>query len=366
MREYILVPLDGSVQAESALRLAVTLARLTSSGIALLRAVPAQQCDVGYSKEMAAARDYLHTIARVLEDVGVPVCTEIMESLPAPAIVEYANNNRDVWLIAIASRAQPSGSWCLGSILEMVLRTSHQPVLVVRPETGAEGQDFPLGNPGVSPGLPQQAFSPEGRRGSGREGEGEGERMGERVPAGTALRKIIVPLDESNLGEEALEYARHLALLTGATLALVSAVPPPADTEIDQVELVRLSVEIARTNEAARLARYLANTAAQLRARGVQVETELVYGHPAEMTLLAARRLQGDLIVMAMAAPERGELERLWLGNVARKLVQISTLPILIVRAGLEAIRGPRDCTEGGGRLSLRQGFPLAKLSAIS
>jgi nucleotide-binding universal stress UspA family protein len=146
-----------------------------------------------------------------------------------------------------------------------------------------------------------------------------------------ALRMIIVPLDGSRFAEEALAQARRIASQTGATLALVCAIPPARNWGTDQVELMRISDDVARGCEAVRLARYLAQTAGSLRTEGLKVLTELVYGHPAEMVLLTARRLRGDLIMLA--AHGRRDFERVWLGSVAQKLVQGSTLPVLIIRS---------------------------------
>jgi hypothetical protein len=78
------------------------------------------------------------------------------------------------------------------------------------------------------------------------------------------------------------------------------------------------------------LSRYLTNTAERLRAEGLNVRTELVHGHPAEMVLLTADRLHADLIVMATHG--RSGVQRLWLGSVAQKLVQGSKLPVLLMR----------------------------------
>lgn len=317
MTEHILVPLDGSELAERALPLDIALARLLSSGITLLRAVPvgeAVEPMIGaisrapVADEISAAREYLHNVGKRLEGTGLQVHTEIAEGAPAIAITEYAEQNPEVHLIAMATYHSSSHSIVFGSVAESVLRTAHKPVLIIRP-TMAEYESLANkdeGHPGATGGTREQLLNE------------------------PAFHTIIVPLDGSTFAEEALKQARFLAKLTGASVGLVGAIPPPGNGEIDQVECFRMSEDFAREREAARLARYLADIARQMRAEGIEVLTEVVFGHPAEMILLAANRLQGDLIVMATRG--RRDLERLWLGSVAQKLVQLSTLPVLLVR----------------------------------
>ena len=350
MTANILVPLDGSELGESALPLLVTLARLTCSGITLLRAVPTatptstptatatrtatdttsrtttpaaataerpigtltRACKPGDTEglgtkdeDLLVARAYLDTIGKRLEEAGLRVRTEIVQDHPPTAIAHYVEQNPRTWLIAMAAKHhRPSASWRLGSVTERVLHTTHKPVLLVRsPMNG-------------SPDSAEEARCPE---------EAEEQSLTE-----SGLHTIIVPLDGSQFAEDALEQARHIALLTGATLALVCAVPPSRNADIEQAEFTSISEEIARGYETARLTRYLAITASQLRVEGLKVLTELVYGHAAEMVLLTARRLHGDLIVIG--AQGRRDRERLWLGSVAQKLVQGSTLPVLLMR----------------------------------
>jgi nucleotide-binding universal stress UspA family protein len=308
MTAHILVPLDGTALAESALPLDVTLAQSTSRGITLLRAVPMPPVDKleiseltpdssvqeTWEEELSAARDYLDNIGKRLADNGIEVGIEVARGIPAAAIVEYAEENPSVSLIAMATRNHtPPVAWAFGSVVERVLHRSPKPVLLLRPTK---------------------------------------EEADEPVPGGPQLRTIVVPLDGSTLAEKALDEARQLALVTGATLALVTVIPPCDNCDVDQMEFVRVSVNMARDHETKRLSRYLAGTAEVLRAEGFEVRTELVYGHPAEMILLTAVRLQGDLIVMATRG--RRDVERLWLGSVAQRLAQSSTVPLLLIKEG--------------------------------
>jgi nucleotide-binding universal stress UspA family protein len=309
---HILVPLDGSPRAESMLPIDVTLARTTSSGITLLRAVsPYESAEPGsdplelHAEALCEARAYLESIVKRLEDSGLEVRTELVEADPAAAITEYAHSHPEVWLVTMAherhSQATPARFKTFGNVVAHVLHATHKPVLLVRTSR-------------VAPMEPA-----------------------EQAPADLHFHNIVVPLDGSRFAEEAVEQARRLALLNGAhvghdtTLVLICAVPPPDVAEIDQAEFIPRSVSTARDYEAIRLTCYLTETAERLRADGLHVVTELVYGHPAEMILLAAGRVKGDMIVMC--APGSRDRERLWLGSVAQNLVQSSPLPVLLLRA---------------------------------
>jgi len=309
MTKNILVPLDRSPLSEYALLSdalgVLALARLTRSEITLLTSVFTRSGDSvaggdhPSDEEVSVASDYLRSIAKRLEELGLHVSTEVVQDSPSTTIVDYAEQNPDVWLIAMGThRSGPSGSWTHASVPERVLHTTRKPVLLVRPQTDTLPPNHPEGQTG------EYQF---------------------------AIRNIIVPLDGSRRAEEALPYAQRIALSADAILMLVCAIPPRGGGTIDQVELLRLSSDIARGNEAARMARYLNRTADRLRAEGLRVSTEIVYGRPAEMILLAARRLHGDLIVVATRGPQAHE--RPWLGSVAQTLMQTSTLPLLLVKS---------------------------------
>jgi nucleotide-binding universal stress UspA family protein len=298
MTEYIVVPLDGSALSESVLPVAVTLARVTSTGITVLRSVRQG------SKEKDSAEEYLYKIRERLEGEGLPVSTVrtvLVEDEPAPAIVGYTEQEPSVWLIAMTTHhLNASGTWASGSVAASVLKTAHKPVLLVRPSTEMNTGNRPV------------------------------EQTADQILAHQRFGRIVVPLDSSAFAEGALREARRLALLTGATLALICVVPPPDTRAIEALELIPTPADTGREYEIVRLRRYLLKMAEQLQSEGLQVLTELTFGHPAETVLLAARRLHGDLIVMA--AHGRRDRERLWLGSVAQKLVLGSTLPVLLVR----------------------------------
>jgi nucleotide-binding universal stress UspA family protein len=126
------------------------------------------------------------------------------------------------------------------------------------------------------------------------------------------------------------------ARATGAALRLISALPVPDDMAATDSGLAPAPVPAQYQTEVAQLTAYLEQQAEPLRRAGITVETQIVNGRPADAILHSATEAQAGLIVMATHG--RSGLQRLWLGSVAMKVVQGSTLPVLLVRAREAAV----------------------------
>lgn len=146
-------------------------------------------------------------------------------------------------------------------------------------------------------------------------------------------RTIMVPLDDSPLGERALPIALDLAWRTGATLHLVHVhlpiVSPVYSAEIPIFD-PQLDEQIC-----AQMYEYLKNLALKLRVdTPVTVRHTLLRGQVGESVAhkLAdySQRIGADLLVMTTHG--RGGLGRFWLGSVADELVRRVRAPILLIR----------------------------------
>lgn len=142
--------------------------------------------------------------------------------------------------------------------------------------------------------------------------------------------RILVPLDGSRFAERALPLATNVAEHAEGTLHLLSVHVPwaPADMPFAVAATVVAEAETA-AREALRL--YLDRVSAQLRERGVAVDTAIRVGAAASSVLDVATELDCDLI--AMSTHGRGGFERLWLGSVADRVVRESRIPVLLVSA---------------------------------
>lgn len=149
-------------------------------------------------------------------------------------------------------------------------------------------------------------------------------------------RSILVPLDGSSLGEQALPLAYEVAQRAGATLHLVH-VHHPTGTPVVVEGLPVIDEELHSLAEQHERA-YLERLREELADGSVQANVAvLTPDEPpdesvAHVLMEYAATHEIDLIVMATHG--RGGLARAWLGSVADALVRQFTLPVLLVRPG--------------------------------
>ena len=151
----VLVPLDGSLLAEGALDMAVSLARAWDTELNLLRAVrPVTSFEV-YSafpvpmssdEELTAlsqeeARDYLHDIVERLHGQGIRASsTAVVGWNPVQCILESARPGQ-VAIIVLASHGRGGlRRIALGSVADKLVRGAEVPVLVCRPKVRGKSE----------------------------------------------------------------------------------------------------------------------------------------------------------------------------------------------------------------------------------
>ncbi|HVN89256.1 MAG TPA: universal stress protein [Candidatus Binataceae bacterium] len=135
------------------------------------------------------------------------------------------------------------------------------------------------------------------------------------------FQRILCPVDFDDNSIEALRLARRLALRDEGKLYLLHVVPPTDPLVVSAPRVAQQRESDARTG----LKRTSENE-----LKGVEHETLLRHGHPAEEVVKAAKELKADLVVMATHG--RRGLSHLVIGSVAEKVVRESTAPVLTVR----------------------------------
>src|SRR5262249_16119135 len=138
---------------------------------------------------------------------------------------------------------------------------------------------------------------------------------------------VLVPLDGSRFGEQALPLALSIAQRANISVDLVTV----------HVPLAGMFAETAAGFESTLNPRILEQQRAYLdgvsdRVRAVStahVRSVLLDGTVAETIRAHAQTTKADLIVMTTQG--RGPLSRFWLGSVADRLVRRSPIPVLLV-----------------------------------
>lgn len=281
----ILVPLDGSPRAEQIL---VQVARL-------LRREDAQVVLLGVIRdgEKSAASAYLEATSEALSRQGVRVRPLLREGTPAEEIIRAALDER-AELIALSTHGRSGVSrWLFGSVAEKVVRGAPVPVLLMRAfEKGPQGVPLPSG------------------------------------PKEIPFRRVLVPIDGSDLSFQALPLAADVAKLFGAEIDVLCVEEPPLPPlGVELPPVSRHSSPGAETRAAVEKA------VNELRTRGVESMPHALpcVGDPGALILSTAEANRSDLIVLATHG--RGGLSRFLLGSVTERILRHSTLPLLIVRA---------------------------------
>lgn len=303
MVHSILVPLDGSPFAEHALPVACQIARRSGATIRLAHVHvpilnvalgPWQMGGVPILDEQidAQIRDYeqqyLATLCQRYAADGIDITCELLHG-PIVAVLEEHAAEIDADLVIMTTHGHGSFSrvW-LGSVADAFIRHSTTPTLLLRPD-----EEQPI----------DQTWT---------------------------IERMLIPLDGSALSERILAPACRLGDLLGVAYRLLMVITPLA-TEVERATPENSPLEDPATRSKHDMAQtYLDQIAADLRAQGRTVDTQVVVGsHPAQAILDVAQREAIDLL--ALATHGRGGLSRLLIGSVADKVVRGAKTPVLLV-----------------------------------
>lgn len=297
MYDDILIPLDGSGFAETALTPGLAIAGKIGGRVELVHVrepIAAFAADEWDAEAREWAASYLEEIADRARDGGLDgrLSTSVLSGTVTNTLRAHAKE-QGVKLVVMAThgRGPLSRAW-LGSVADNMIRHAEQPILLIRPD----GEDEP--------------WSPATR---------------------WAPQKILVPLDGTKLSEEALTHARALQGLFGSELILVRVVPYPMEIASPYLpHTVQMNRQVVdEAEDAARI--YLDHISDSLRADGVVVSTRVVTdASPGHAIVVQADEDDADLVCMATHG--RGGLSRAMLGSVADKVVRSGHRPVLLCR----------------------------------
>ena len=292
----LLVPLDGSTLAESALSVVVALSRRLPADVTLYHAVersaPATVHGDRHLTHPAEAEGYLAGVVAWLGERGVAARTrsdadagDVASRIAAAASREGAD------LVVLCTHGSGGLRRVLfGRVAQQVLQRGTVPVLLVPPSAAGREQVF-------------------------------------------RCRRILVPLDGSQTAEVAIPVASSMAAGFEAEVVLAMVVPTVDTISGERAAAARLMPTAAAAvldAEAADGVDYLTSVAGRLTARGALVHTAVERGEPVR-TLLDVTAA-GDIDLIIMATHGRSGVGAVWAGSVAQRLIAQSTKPVLLVR----------------------------------
>jgi len=321
MFQRILVPLDGTPQAEQALTVATRLARATDGTIILLQVVgiPADYSTYSFGAQIAQtpmlaedvleaeqsrAEIYMAEVQQSERLAGMKTETRVTIGTAAMTIQDIASEDHCDIIVMSSHGDTGFKRWVLGSVAQKVSRHSPVPVLVLHEDGRTPESIFP------DPLRP--------------------------------LRSImaLVALDGSTFAEDAIEPTTNLLAALAAPaegiLLFTSIVSLPAAEQAPDANEKTLDDTKAYLEQVAQ--RY-AGMAEQL---NLLIKTSIASGKDVADALVRAaeegeevdgKRLTGNADLIAMATRGRSGLQHLFMGSVTERVLGSTKLPLLIVHA---------------------------------
>jgi nucleotide-binding universal stress UspA family protein len=137
-------------------------------------------------------------------------------------------------------------------------------------------------------------------------------------------RRILVAVENSPADRTILSHVSELARLTGAALLLVHVADGWAARNFNQLKL-RESEEMKADRD------YLDRLQGELEGSGLEVETRLAMGDPADELVKVSEEQGVDLI--AMSTHGHRFVKDVLLGATADKVRHLVKIPVLLLRA---------------------------------
>ena len=307
MSREIMVPLDGTRFAEAALPAAMERARRDGARLHLVtvwQPLPSPESSSSWEKERTEwqqqdrkqLEDYLReTAVKVAETSGVEVTIDFLEGGVREVLPRWsAESEVDLAVMTTHGRGPLTRAW-LGSVADRMVRKGDHPVLLIHPASAD----------------PKPEAAPR------------------------AFRRVLVPLDGSDLSESALQESLLAGESHEVELTLLRVIPFSGSSIPSYLpEAIPLTEEVLEDSKKAAEG-YLLEIAGRLGGWARRVETRVLTNQrvPDAIVNFAAEE-EVDLI--AMATHGRGGPARALMGSVADKVVRNSTVPVLLFPPKLE------------------------------
>ncbi|MBN1565302.1 MAG: universal stress protein [Anaerolineae bacterium] len=282
MYSRVLVPLDGSVAAEFAIRFALDLASKHSAEMILLylNAMPLAAISEDDQQQSAdETQQYLEKLRKDVREAGVPVRTQIIDSRdPGGALTAYADEELVSVVVMSTQGRQAMLRWLFGSHIEESLNRMMVPVMLVRP----------------------------------------------------VYDQIVVPLDGSRWSESAISRATELARVHDAEIVLLHVYQQKGSDYADQWALAGHQ-QIA-DQQIDQIRDQLVSLRNRLRQEGLKAREVLIRGgNPAQVICEYAEN-EEDICMIVMSTHGRTGLSKWLVGSVAQSVIKKTRVPVTLVQ----------------------------------
>ena len=289
MWKKILVPLDGSDLAELALPYAEELANAFKSEIILLHISEPSESHYRHMHQL-----YIEEVAQRMKERIKRVKPVLITGKSAEEIIGYAEKNEVGLLIMTFHGRSGIMSWATGSIASKLLQAATVPVMLVR------------------------AVKPE-----------------RKVQRPVLLNRILLPLDGSEAGEAAVEYAGELMSRLESEVILFEVVSSGRHMRsvggLDYIHYPEEQLVMFKKDAQ----RYLDGVYRRLKRRKGTVKVTLKVGDKVgdvgqEILKFAEEK---GVSLIAISSHGHSGIERWVFGSIANKVVLNSQAPVLVVKA---------------------------------
>lgn len=299
MFKNILVPLDGSKLAESALPPAASLSGVLNARVTLLHIIekdaPKEVHSEHHLTRPEEADAYLKDVATKFFPKDAKVVTHVHTAEVkdvAASIVEHATEEFKPDLIVMCAHGRGGfRDVIFGNIAQQVLAGGGTPIFLIQPQT-AETRPF-------------------------------------------EIRRILVPLDSESIHDDSLPYAEWLAHAYDAELHLLTVIPTfgtltgekaAASSMLPGTATAYLEIKEDTAKE------HLQTHLDDFINKGYKVNAEIARGDPASVITKTGEKTHADLILLS--THRRAGMNAFWARSVAPNIVRQTKISVLLVPHG--------------------------------
>lgn len=295
MVKKILVPLDGSHLAETALPVAASLAEKLNAPVTLLHIIeqnaPEEIHNEHHLTRPEEAEAYLQNLIKRSFPESVKAAWHVHESGVkdvTASIVEHTGEFEPDLIVMCAHGRSGIRDVLFGRIAQQVVAKGATPLLFLQPMTSL-----------------QKPFN---------------------------LHRILLPLDSESIHDESLPFAKDLARAYNSELYLLCVIPTFSNLRGDDVAMSTILpsttnalLDIREEHAKEHLQVHLN----ELLREGFRTSAEIARGDPAQTIVNAAEASATDLIVLS--THRRSGIDAFWARSVAPNVARRTKIPLLLI-----------------------------------